>query len=817
VHDHIMIKGARENNLKNISVNIPKNKLVVLTGPSGSGKSSLAMETLNQECQRQYMESLGMTVDFIKKPKVDFMIGLSPSISISQQITNRNPRSTVGTVTGMYTYLRLIYEKLGERKCPTCETPILPMVENEANVGETLQSVSCPNCYRQLEKFTISHFSFNTPQGACPTCDGLGKVNDIQVDLVFDEEARLKEQCVRIWNSTYGEYQKQVFKAACDYYGIPIDEDRPLKHFSDEQRALLFYGVESKEFTTYFPDKKPPKTVAAGKFEGVLTGMRRRYNEKGGNSGEAHLFYSRQCPDCEGKRLKKESREVVVAGVPITDLTNISLEELLSWAQSLQKALSSDKLEIVESFLQSLIVKIERVIHVGLGYLSLDRQTITLSGGEAQRLRLATVIGSALTGVLYILDEPTAGLHPRDTKGLVQVMKQLRDFGNTLLVIEHDVDVMKEADYIIDMGPSAGHLGGAVVGEGTLLELMEQESSVTGAFLRNRSERKCQRRKGTGEYLTVYHAHKHNLKNITVSFPLGCLVSVTGVSGSGKSTLVFDVLAEGESGVHQGCEKIIGFEAIDKMITVGQSPLSRMKRSNIATYTDVFTHIRNLYANLPEAKNNHLSAKDFSFNSPGGRCENCQGMGMVSLVMHFLPEQEVECPVCRGKRFEEKVLKAKYKGYSISDILDLSIEESLPIFKDHRKISSVIQLLCEIGLGYLKWGQSLTTLSGGEGQRLKLAKELKNQTTNKTLFLLDEPTVGLHPADVHKLLVLLHKLVDAGNTVIVVEHNSEIIRSSDWVIDLGPEGGNDGGMVMAEGTPEEIASNPNSYTGRFLI
>lgn len=396
-------------------------------------------------------------------------------------------------------------------------------------------------------------------------------------------------------------------------------------------------------------------------------------------------------------------------------------------------------------------------------------------------------------------------------------MKQLRDFGNTLLVIEHDVDVMKEADYIIDMGPSAGHLGGAVVGEGTLLELMEQESSVTGAFLRNRSERKCQRRKGTGEYLTVYHAHKHNLKNITVSFPLGCLVSVTGVSGSGKSTLVFDVLAEGESGVHQGCEKIIGFEAIDKMITVGQSPLSRMKRSNIATYTDVFTHIRNLYANLPEAKNNHLSAKDFSFNSPGGRCENCQGMGMVSLVMHFLPEQEVECPVCRGKRFEEKVLKAKYKGYSISDILDLSIEESLPIFEDHRKISSVIQLLCEIGLGYLKWGQSLTTLSGGEGQRLKLVKELKNQTTNRTLFLLDEPTVGLHPADVHKLLVLLHKLVDAGNTVIVVEHNSEIIRSSDWVIDLGPEGGNDGGMVMAEGTPEEIASNPNSYTGRFLI
>ncbi|MBA2876227.1 excinuclease ABC subunit UvrA [Thermaerobacillus caldiproteolyticus] len=819
MNDKIIIEGARENNLKNISLTIPKNKFIVLTGPSGSGKTSLAMDILHRECQRQYMESIGMTIDFISKPKVDFMIGLSPSIIVGQHVTNRNPRSTVGTVTDMYTYLRVIYEKLGERKCFNCQTTTLPSLENPAPDEESSgykQYIYCPNCHQRLEKLTLSDFSFNTPDGACPTCDGLGKVDDIRIEYVFNEDFSLSEGCVNIWNGAYGEYQKSIFKAACDYYGIPIDENLPLKHFTDQQRALLFYGVESKEFTSYFPDKQPPKTVRAGKFEGVLTGMRRRYNEKGGNSGEAHLFYSQQCPDFQGKRLKKESREVLVAGTPITDVSNYSLEELLSWLTELQRSLTPENKTMVETFLHDLIVKVRRVINVGLGYLSLDRQTITLSGGEAQRLRLASIIGSALTGVLYILDEPTTGLHPKDTKELVEVMKQLRDLGNTVLVIEHDVNVMQEADYIIDMGPGAGNLGGTVVGEGSLRELMEQKHSVTGAFLRNRSIPTINRRKGTGKYLTIHNANKHNLKNITVSFPLGCLISVTGVSGSGKSTLVFDVLSTGKSGVYDGCEKITGFEDVDKVITVGQSPLSRMKRSNIATYTEVFTFIRNLYASLPESKKHNFDAKDFSFNTPGGRCENCQGMGFVSLDMHFLPEFEVECPVCHGKRFEEKILKVKYKGYSISDLLDLSIEESLPIFEDHKKIAPMIQLLCEIGLGYLKWGQSLTTLSGGEGQRLKLAKELKNQTNNHTLYLLDEPSTGLHPTDVNKLLVLLNRLVDAGNTVIVVEHNSDIIRASDWVIDLGPEGGSAGGMIVAEGTPEEIANMNSSYTGEYL-
>jgi excinuclease ABC subunit A len=815
LQDAIIIQGASENNLKNISLSIPKNKLVVLTGPSGSGKSSLAMDTLQQECTRKYMESLGMSIDFIKKPKVDKMSGLSPSISIGQRIANRNPRSTVGTVTGMYTYLRLIFEKLGERKCPHCKKWHSQPVENEANKNKP-NNYHCPHCHKKIEKITISHFSFNTPEGACPTCDGLGKVDEICVDLVFNEMLSLKEGCVTVWKHSYGEYQKQTYMAACQYYGIPIDENLPLKDFTAPQKALLYHGVNSNEFKSFFPEKKPPKTVSTGKFEGVLTGMRRRFNEKNGKSGEAHLFHSHTCPDCKGKRLKPESREILVAQTPITDLTNLSLEELSAWLQKVQKQLSPEKNDLVKSFFDSLAVRIQRIIQAGLGYLSLDRQTITLSGGEAQRLKLASIIESALTGVLYILDEPTAGLHPKDTYGLIEILKQLRDLGNTVLVIEHDTDVMRNADYIIDMGPGAGGLGGEIVGEGSLQELMKQRKSITGAYLQNPTSVKTQRRTGNGKHLTIHHAHQHNLKNITVSFPLNHFISVTGVSGSGKSTLIFEVLAKSLQGLRQGCEQITGTEFIHRVITVGQSPLSRMKRSNIATYTDVFTSIRNLYASLPESKEQKLRPKDFSYNTSGGRCEHCQGMGTVSLLMHFLPEQEVECPVCHGKRFEEKILKIKYKGYSISDILDLSIEQSLSVFKDHKKISPMIRLLCEIGLGYLKWGQPLTTLSGGEGQRLKLAKELKEQTGNQTLYLLDEPSVGLHPTDVNKLLVLLHKLVDAGNTVVVVEHNSQIIRSSDWVIDLGPGGGIAGGRVIAEGTPESIRMNPHSYTGKYL-
>ncbi|SFL58309.1 excinuclease ABC subunit A [Gracilibacillus orientalis] len=813
----IQIKGAYENNLKHISVSIPKNKLVVLTGPSGSGKSTLAMDTLQRECQRQYMESLGMTTDSVSKSKVEAMVGLSPSISIGQQITNRNPRSTVGTVTDMFTYLRLIYERLGEHKCPNCQYTILPSLDKETMQEETsgyTQYIHCPHCNTRLEKFTRSHFSFNTPEGACPTCDGLGEVSDIKKDMVIDENVSLNDGCVKVWMSgTYFDYQKHNVLTAAEYYQIPIDEKQLLNDYSVAQRDLLFYGVESQQFKAHFPNVKPPKTVSKGKFEGVLTSIWRRYKEKGGQSSEASLFFSQTCPDCHGKRLNKESRDVLVHNTSITELTTISLEDIYYWLQNLQTSLTEGQKIFVETYLHDLLEKISRVLKVGLGYLNLDRQTITLSGGEAQRLRLASLLGSGLTGVLYILDEPTAGLHPKDTKGLVDIMKQLRDLGNTVLVIEHDVDVMKEADHIIDMGPEAGSGGGEIVGEGTVQELQSQTESVTGAFLRENRNTIFKRRKGTGQAIQIQNAFKHNLKNISIDIPLNRLVSVSGVSGSGKSTLIFDVLANQDT---TECESITGLEAINDVITASQAGLSRMQRSNVSTYTDMFTTVRNLFANLPEAKEQGFRAKNFSFNTAGGRCENCQGLGFISLNMHFIYDLEVVCPVCHGTRFKEELLTVKYEGYSVSDILNMSIAETMELFENHKALAPKIQLLNEIGLGYLKWGQSLTTLSGGEGQRLKLAKELNKKTNNHTLYILDEPSNGLHPKDVKQLLVLLNKLVESGNTVIVVEHNIDIIRASDWVIDLGPEGGNDGGAVVATGTPEEVVHSKTSYTAKFL-
>ncbi|SDY21454.1 excinuclease ABC subunit A [Evansella caseinilytica] len=814
----IEINGAREHNLKNISLSIPKNKLVLLTGPSGSGKSTLALDTLQRECQRQYMESMGMTTDAVSKPKVDSITGLSPSISIGQHITNRNPRSTVGTITDMYTYLRVIYEKLGEQQCPHCQKHLPPRLDKE-QYGEDSgfkQFIDCSHCRQRFEKLTRSHFSFNKPEGACPTCDGLGTVSELDLSFVFQEDLSLKEDGVTIWKGQYRDYQLAILQAAADYYGISLDPAVPLKELNSVQRELLYYGVESAQFAARFPDKKPPKTVSQGKFEGVVTGIWRRYKEKAGQSGEADFFFSKQCPDCHGERLNKQSRQVLVAGTPITSVTTWSLHDILPWLDKLQQNVSADNLHVVEPLLHDLKTKLTRIIRVGLGYLSLDRQTITLSGGEAQRLRLATILGSGLTGVLYILDEPTAGLHPKDTHGLLQVMKELRDLGNTVLVIEHDEEMMRGADHIIDIGPGAGKYGGTVVGEGTVQQLMAQEQSITGAFLKKAPTAVPKRRSGNGNHLTVHHVTKHNLKNVTVSFPLGSFISVSGVSGSGKSTLVFDVLAAGFKGKVDGCEKISGRETVETLIVVDQTPLTRMQRSNIATYSDAFTHIRSLFAALPEAKEKKLKAKDFSFNTPGGRCEHCQGLGFVTTNMHFLPDVEVICPVCRGRRFKDFILDITYKGKTISSILDMTIDESRPLFQEVKKISSIIGLLSEVGLGYLNWGQSVTTLSGGEGQRLKLAKELYKQTADHTLYLLDEPTTGLHPSDINNLLHLLNRLVDAGNTVITVEHSLEVVRASDWVIDIGPEGGENGGQVVAQGTPEQIAGVKESHTGSFL-
>ncbi|WP_169083776.1 excinuclease ABC subunit UvrA [Paenibacillus sp. PL91] len=829
--DYIVIKGANENNLKNVSLSIPKYKLVVLTGPSGSGKSTLAMDTLQKECQRQYMESMGMVSDSISKPKVESIAGLSPSISVGQHVTNRNPRSTVGTVTDIYTYLRFVYSRLGTRSCSSCGESIPPSFDDESGSGittaeeeEERQTIHCPSCHAEHEKLGMSHFSFNKPEGACESCGGLGHVATLNLDAVFKQELSLREGCVTYLYDAYMEYFSNILVAAGKHYGFGFDPDMPLKDYSEIQRDLLYYGVESEAFIRHFPNAKLPKTVGAGKFEGIVTGLWRRYKEKDGEQGgiekDGDYFKQQGCTSCNGKRLKKESRSVIVAGASISDVSSWSLEDVLTWTKSLREAMPPEGLPLLAPVMADMPLRLERIIDVGLGYLSLERQTVSLSGGESQRLRLASLLGSGLTGVLYILDEPTTGLHPRDTSGLIRVLLQLRDLGNTVLVIEHDVEVMRAADHIIDIGPGAGYLGGTVVGEGSLEDLMASEHSVTGAYLRSESlpAPARSRRGGSGKQLTISNAHARNLKNIDVMFPLGSLISVTGVSGSGKSTLLFDLLAKGGSGEQQidGCDSIKGFEHVGNLIMVDQSPLGRMQRSNVATYTDIFTQLRNLFAALPEAKNNKLTSKHFSFNTPGGRCETCQGLGVLTVDMNFLPDLEVRCTACKGKRFKDEVLRVTYEGYSISDLLNMTVQESLSVFRSKEKIASMIELLCEVGLGYLQLGQSVKTLSGGEGQRIKLAKELNKKSNTHTLYLLDEPTTGLHPTDVGQLLVLLNKLVDAGNTVILVEHSLELIRESDYIIDIGPEGGAAGGELIAAGTPEQVAEIPASYTGQFL-
>ncbi|MCR8631554.1 excinuclease ABC subunit UvrA [Paenibacillus radicis (ex Xue et al. 2023)] len=822
----ITIKGARENNLKNVSLSIPKYKLVVLTGPSGSGKSTLAMDTLQRECQRQYMDSMGMMTDTISKPKVESIEGLSPSISVGQHVTNRNPRSTVGTVTDLYTFVRFIFSRLGERICPSCSGCIPPSFEPTGVMAEDdeemdQQTMSCPYCGAKLEKLGMSHFSFNKPEGACEVCSGLGHVASINEEAVFNSELSLSDGGVASLNGVHRDIQTRILIAAGKHYGFEFDPDQPLKDLGEVQRDLLYYGVESEAFKQHYPNVKP---IQGTKFEGVIPGLWRRYKEKEGESGtkekEGSFFQEQLCPECLGARLKKEVRLVRVAGSSITDVSDWSLGDVLEWTKGLQAVLPPEGLHLLKPVLDDMPVRLKRIIDVGLGYLSMNRQTVTLSGGEAQRLRLASLLGSGLTGVLYILDEPTTGLHPRDTIGLIRVLQQLRDLGNTVLVIEHDVEMMRAADHVIDIGPGAGLHGGTVVGEGSLEDLMSSELSVTGAYLREESLPIPNRirRTGNGQHITIREAVARNVNIPAVSFPLGCLVSVTGVSGSGKSTLVFDILAEvNQEGLEQkGCKQITGLEHVGNIVIFDQSPMGRIQRSNVATYTDVFTHLRQLFAGLPEAKERKLTSKHFSFNTPGGRCERCQGLGVLSVDMNFLPDLEVKCPDCKGRRFTDEVLQVKYEGFSISDLLNLSVQESLPILKGESKIAGIIEMLCEVGLGYLQWGQSVKTLSGGEGQRIRLAKELSKPSKNHTLYLLDEPTTGLHPSDIKQLHILLKKLVDTGNTVVVVEHSLELIRESDWVIDIGPEGGTAGGKLVAEGTPEQVAQVSASYTGMFL-
>jgi len=835
MHDHIKIKNARLHNLKNVSLDIPKNKLVAFTGLSGSGKSTLVFDTLHKEGQRQYMESLGLVTDQLVKPAVDSIVGLSPSISVDQHLTNHSPRSTVGTVTEIYTYLRVLFARLGHRPCPNCGADVPPShdlsgehIWDDDPAGD--QTITCPECGASLPELGMANFSFNKPDGACQTCTGLGTIHEPELSQLVDESRSINAGAITGWEEFHiNHYGSNVLKAAANYFGFDFDPDQPIGEYSPAVRDYLLYGMDSPQFKRHYSDKPAPKTNANGRFEGVVTNLVRRYNEHANDSAHreklGRLFHRQVCPDCDGTRLRPESRMVMVHDQTIVDVLRMPLTDLAVWLDFIPMVISTGERLIAEPILNDLRDRIRRLLDVGVGYLTLDRSSPTLSAGEAQRLRLASLLGSGLTGVLYVLDEPTIGLHPRDTQRLIEVMRQLRDLGNTVLVIEHDLDVLREADFIVDIGPGAGRKGGTVVVAGIPEEVAACSESVTGGYLSGRLSFPIPvERPVNGDELVIEGARAHNLKNVTARIPLGQLVTVTGPSGSGKSSLLFDILdraarqrfnvSNDEPGEH---DAIKGWEHIDRIITIDQSAIGRTPRSNAATYTDAFTPIRKAFATLPETRRSKFTPRHFSFNVPGGRCERCQGAGILTVEMHFLPDVEVRCPACHGRRFKREILDVKYRGYDISQVLDLTIEEALPLFQDVSNAASRLGVMVDVGLGYLQLGQPATTLSGGEAQRVKLAKELGRRASGRTLYLLDEPTTGLHPNDISRLLGVLQRLVDAGNSVVVIEHNLDVIRAADWIIDLGPEGGVAGGEIIAEGAPEQIAKIKTSTTGSFLM
>jgi excinuclease ABC subunit A len=839
--DTITIKNARLHNLKNVTLSIPKNQLVVFTGLSGSGKSTLAIDTLHKEGQRQFFEALGM-VDYVSKPAVDRIEGLSPSIAIDQHATNRSPRSTVGTSTEVFTYLRILFARIGHRPCPRCGADIPPMFDVSAGAaledaaaesgGDEDDSGSlypCPQCGTLVAEFSMGHFSFNKPAGACPTCTGLGTVHSPNIDRLVDQSRTIRDGAIWGWEKFLIDRNISILQAAGHHYGFTFDASLPINQFGEVQRDLLFYGANGAQFKRHFPTVKPPATVTGGNFEGVVTNLLRRYADQSHDETYreklSDFVSERICPACQGTRLKPESRAVTVLGRNIIGVSGLPLDELAAWIDHLCTAVTPEEWIITEPIVNDLDARVQRLVNVGVGYLTLDRSSPSLSAGEAQRLRLASLLGSGLTGVLYVLDEPTIGLHPRDNARLINVLRQLRDLGNTVLIIEHDLDMLRAADFVVDVGPGAGRAGGRIVVADTPDRVAGTAASITGQYLSGRSRIAvpAERRSGNGRQLTIRGARANNLKNVTVDVPLGKLVAVTGVSGSGKSSLLLDILDRaarqrfyGASDLPGEHDAIEGWAYLDKIITIDQTAIGRSTRSNAATYTEAFTGIRGAFAATPEAAQRHMTARHFSFNVPGGRCERCEGAGLLTVEMHFLPDVQVRCPACHGRRFKREVLAVKYRSYDIAQVLDMTIEEALPIFAAVPAAASRLSLMVEVGLGYLQLGQSATTLSGGEAQRVKLAKELYRRGTGRTLYLLDEPTTGLHIADVARLLGLLQRLVEAGNSVVVIEHNLDVMKCADWIIDLGPEGGTAGGEITAQGTPEEVARVQGSYTGQFL-
>lgn len=930
----IIIKGAREHNLKNISLNIPRNKLIVITGLSGSGKSSLAFDTIYAESQRRYLESLSsyarQFLEKIDKPDVDYIEGLSPSISIDQRKASKNPRSTVGTVTEIYDYLRLLYARIGIPHCPGCGRiitrqsidQIIDQVMNlppntrinvlspiiRAKKGEHKQVIedirrkgfvrlridgkmaevdddielaryqmhtievvvdrlvitpdiksrlsdsietalklsdglviildeqgkehifsekfSCPYCGISLPEITPRIFSFNSPYGACPNCSGLGFKMEFDPDLIVPDKGKsVLDGALVPWGQIKGRYLHHILEGVAKHYGF--DLDTPFNKLTGEQQRVLLYGSNSTKISFEYHNLEEGNSwVHHNEFEGVIDNLKRRYRETKSEYIRAEIqkyMTMNNCLVCKGKRLRPESLMVKIRDYSIADLADMTVKELLKFFENLN--LEQREAEISKQIRKEILNRLKFLMNVGLDYITLSRSSSTLAGGENQRIRLATQIGSSLTGVLYILDEPSIGLHQRDNSKLLKTLFQLRDQGNTVIVIEHDEETIRSADYIVDLGPGAGIHGGYVVALGNEKQIMDNQSSITGQYLS--AKRKVaipsRRRSGNGKNITIVGARQHNLKNIDVNIPLGKFNCVTGVSGSGKSTLIEDILYKSllkelyHSRVRPGeHERIEGTENIDKVIIIDQSPIGKTSRSNPATYTGIFTPIRELFAMTNAARMRGYKPGRFSFNVKGGRCESCEGAGIVKIEMFFLPDIYIPCEVCKGERFNRETLEIKYKDKNISQILDMTAEECYNFFENIPKIKKALQTIIDVGLGYIKLGQPATTLSGGEAQRVKLAKELSKKSTGRTLYLLDEPTTGLHFDDVRKLLDVLSRLVDQGNTIVVIEHNMEVIKSADHIIDLGPGGGQEGGQVVFSGSPEEIINCPLSSTGQFL-